>query len=267
MLREDTHLSDQDLLSAVDGELAPWAAARVESHLAACWQCRARKQEFEAAIGDFVREHRRTLDGQIPPPDGPRALLRAQLSQVIEPKRSSSRRWFLAAFQKSGSIAVGLAMVLGSIIFSREFSGRRSIGHEVVFATPNPNLTPGATVLLSRGEVCRESNAKNKIVPVAMQRRVFQEYGIAGADPRAYEVDYLVTPALGGADDIHNLWPHAHFATEWNAEVKDALEDRLRDLVCAGDVDLADAQREIATNWIGAYKKYFHTDRPLPTAR
>src|SRR5271170_2897004 len=175
MLREDTHLSDQDLLSAVDGELAPWAAARVESHLAACWQCRARKQEFEAAIGDFVREHRRTLDGKIPPPDGPRALLRAQLSQVIEPKRSSSRRWFLAAFQKSGSIAVGLAMVLGSIIFSREFSGRRSIGHEVVFATPNPNLTPGATVLLSRGEVCRESNAKNKIVPVAMQRRVFQE--------------------------------------------------------------------------------------------
>jgi hypothetical protein len=76
-------------------------------------------------------------------------------------------------------------------------------------------------------------------------------------------VDYLITPALGGADDIHNLWPQSYKATVWNAEVKDALEDHLRNLVCGGELDLATAQREIATNWIEAYKKYFHTDRPL----
>jgi hypothetical protein len=92
---------------------------------------------------------------------------------------------------------------------------------------------------------------------------VFEEYGIAGADPRAYEVDYLITPALGGADDIHNLWPHSYSSTVWNAQVKDALEDRLREMVCEGSMDLAEAQREIAGNWIAAYKKYFHTDRPL----
>ena len=45
--------------------------------------------------------------------------------------------------------------------------------------------------------------------------------------------------------------------------MKDALEDRLHETVCDGSLDLADAQREIATNWIGAYKKYFHTDTPL----
>jgi hypothetical protein len=28
-------------------------------------------------------------------------------------------------------------------------------------------------------------------------------------------------------------------------------------------LDLATAQRELAENWIEAYKKYFHTDRPL----
>ncbi len=101
------------------------------------------------------------------------------------------------------------------------------------------------------------------MVPVALQRRVFDEYGIPGADPRAYEVDYLVTPALGGADDIRNLWPHSYSSTVWNAHVKDALEDRLRDMVCAGTLDLSAAQQEIATNWIAAYKKYFHTDEPL----
>jgi len=92
---------------------------------------------------------------------------------------------------------------------------------------------------------------------------VFAEYGLAQAQPRAYEVDYLVTPALGGADDIRNLWPHSD-SSVWNARVKDALEDRLRDMVCDGSLDLADAQREIAVDWIGAYRKYFHTDRPLP---
>jgi hypothetical protein len=76
-------------------------------------------------------------------------------------------------------------------------------------------------------------------------------------------VDYLITPALGGADDIHNLWPESNRATGWNAQVKDALEDHLRELVCEGQVDLQTAQRDIATNWIEAYKKYFHTDRPL----
>jgi hypothetical protein len=128
---------------------------------------------------------------------------------------------------------------------------------------PNRSLTPGAAIFLGREEVCRAPNAKNKVVPTTLRRQVFEEYGIRAAEPRAYEVDYLITPALGGADDIHNLWPESSDATVWNASVKDALEDHLRDMVCAGEIDLSTAQREIASNWIEAYKKYFHTDHPL----
>jgi hypothetical protein len=128
-------------------------------------------------------------------------------------------------------------------------------------------LTPGATVFIGREEVCRASNAKNKDVSTPIRRRVFEEYGIPSAEPRAYEVDYLITPALGGSDDIHNLWPESNAATIWNAQVKDELEDHLRDLVCSGQLDLTTAQREIAINWIEAYKKYFHTDRPLEATK
>jgi hypothetical protein len=116
---------------------------------------------------------------------------------------------------------------------------------------------------VGREQVCRASNTKNKDVSGALQRKVFEEYGIRTAEPRAYEVDYLITPALGGADDIHNLWPESSGSTVWNAQVKDALEDHLRDLVCSGQLELATAQHEIAVNWIEAYKKYFHTDRPI----
>jgi len=43
----------------------------------------------------------------------------------------------------------------------------------------------------------------------------------------AYEVDFLMTPELGGAASIHNLWPEPYFETRWNAHVKDDLEERL----------------------------------------
>jgi hypothetical protein len=102
-------------------------------------------------------------------------------------------------------------------------------------------------------------------VPVSLQHKVFEEYGIASAEPRAYEVDYLITPALGGADDIRNLWPQSYSSAVWNARVKDALEDRLHALVCQGSLDLVAAQHDISSDWIAAYRKYFHTDRPLDT--
>jgi hypothetical protein len=33
--------------------------------------------------------------------------------------------------------------------------------------------------------------------------------------------------------------------------------------VCAGTLGLATAEHDIATNWIAAYKKYFHSDHPV----
>jgi len=117
---------------------------------------------------------------------------------------------------------------------------------------------------MTREQVCRAGNDKNAVVPAEVRRKVFAAYGIASGAPRDYEVDYLITPALGGADDIRNLWPESYGAVVWNARVKDTLEDRLRELVCTGQLDLATPQREIAMDWIGSYKKYFHTERPLP---
>jgi hypothetical protein len=268
MLSEESHLSDQDLLLAIDGELSPLEAGRVESHLAACWACRVRNQEIETAIGEFVRFQRQNFDLRIPPSEGPRALLKAQLAQQAEAQRTSRPRWLHSVSWRFGWALVAAVLVVATVtsFVLRGFVVRRST-RSMAVSVPNPSLTPGATVLVSQQEICRETSANNKAVPVALQRRVFDEYGIRPAELRAYEVDYLITPALGGADDIHNLWPQSSSATVWNAQVKDALEGRLRNLVCEGDLDLATAQREIATNWIAAYKKYFHTDRPVAGLR
>jgi hypothetical protein len=164
-------------------------------------------------------------------------------------------RWFARAL---AAVACGL-VVLGLYV-SRQSKVRP---HAAIVSIPDFRLTPGAAILATRQAVCAQANTNNKAVSVALRRKVFQEYGISSAEPQAYEVDYLITPALGGADDIRNLWPHSYSATLWNAHVKDALENRLREMVCDGSLDLTEAQQEIAGNWIAAYKKYFHTDTPL----
>ena len=265
---EDCHLSDQELLLAADGELSAQDAARVGLHLAACWTCRTRKHELETAVAGFIRGYRRTLHTHIPSAEGPRALLKAQIAQLNANARHSSLASLSDTFRKfSWPVAAGLflATLLGYFASRSWIAPQRARAATVT--VPDRILTPGATVFIGREEVCRASNAKNKDVSTTLRRKVFEEYGIPSAEPRAYEVDYLITPALGGSDDIHNLWPESNVATIWNAVVKDELEDHLRDLVCSGQLDLTTAQREIAINWIEAYKKYFHTNSPLEAAK
>jgi hypothetical protein len=263
MNNEDSHFSDQQLLQDLVGELSPHDKEHVRAHLEVCWKCRARRQELDDAIADFVHVYQREFHKKLPSIAGPRALLKAQLAQLPTTGPNHASSWFTFPRRFGWALAAATCglMALGFFLAgARRQSESRS---QVLVSIPNSNLTPGAALLASRQVVCAEPNTRNKAVPVALQRKVFEEYGIAGAEPRAYEVDYLVTPALGGADDIHNLWPHSYSATVWNSQVKDALEDRLREMVCDGDLDLTEAQREIAENWIAAYKKYFHTDKPL----
>jgi len=81
-----------------------------------------------------------------------------------------------------------------------------------------------------------------------------------------HEIDFLVIPELGGTQEIENLWPEPYSSTVWNAHVKDELEEQLHTLVCERKLDLATAQHDISTDWISAYKKYFHTDQPRQSA-
>ncbi len=81
------------------------------------------------------------------------------------------------------------------------------------------------------------------------------------ADIREYEEDHLVPLCLAGApQDPSNLWPQPRFG-EWSADRKDVLEAKLCRLACDGKVALAEAQREIATDWIAAYRKYIGAPR------
>ena len=128
-------------------------------------------------------------------------------------------------------------------------------------AEPDPRLTPGAVFAgATVAAVCRPGYARrHRDVSVALERQVFRAYGVTYR-PGRYEVDHLVPLEVGGANvgrdprtgrvvATANLWPQP----SRSAAVKDRLENRLHEEVCAGRIGLGTAQREIARDWYGAW--------------
>lgn len=271
MRANDSHITDQDLLLAADGELTASGAEQIQAHLTCCWTCRARMRDIETTIADFVAA-RASDSPKLPPADSARALLKLRMAEVEATSRS--RPWYrvipfgfdrrVAALASGGVLAIVAAglMMRTRITDNEEPS---PVARLEAQAVPDSHLTPGAILPVTRRDLCAAGMVEGvRIVPASIARQVFSAYGIDTPSPKAYEVDYLITPALGGSDNIRNFWPQPYGHTVWNAHIKDALEDHLHGLVCAGELDLATAQQDIAQDWISAYRKYFHTEKPLP---
>jgi hypothetical protein len=134
---------------------------------------------------------------------------------------------------------------------------------------PDPRLTPGDTLAVDSIQLCVPGYSRSvRNVPPELKAAVYTEYGILDHRPGDYEIDHLIPLSLGGSNDIKNLWPESTRTAPWNSFVKDQLEEKLHELVCAGRLDLPTAQREIATDWIAAYRRYIGPDPHSPaTAR
>lgn len=143
---------------------------------------------------------------------------------------------------------------------------------------PDPSLTPGLSndPPTPLAKLCNHTDNPTKDrrkVSAREKRLVMKAYGISLAgmskdDKKAFrktfEIDHLIPLALDGRNgdckkdepcDIRNLWPQSYILPH-NAHQKDRLEDKLMYMVCNGQVPLAQAQHELATDWWAAYQKY-----------
>jgi Putative zinc-finger len=256
--RDSSHCSDEQLLLYVDGELPLLHSIRVRAHLAACSECRARRVRVESVIGGFAEarhhSHEPAMDAS-----GPRALLTARLAESAHDPQHGSRIHLRYARALAYACALVLLVASGFAAFHHSTTARLNGDLRLL---PDPGFTPGATRAVALADLCSTDDEVVRDVPSSLQKKIFQEYGIRGVPAAEFEVDYLITPGLGGSDDVRNLWPEPHSNTVWNSYVKDQLEDHLHRMVCERKISLNEAQKEIASNWIEAYKKYFHTQEP-----
>ena len=93
-------------------------------------------------------------------------------------------------------------------------------------------------------------------------REVYREYGIVERTTGQFEVDHYVALEDGGSNDIANLWPEAADPKPGFHE-KDQVENYLHDQVCTGRLNLFDAQRAIATDWLQVYQRLRQPGLPV----
>lgn len=264
------HLADQDLLLALDDQLPPEREVPARAHLATCAACRGRMQEFLHASARLAE----TSQGDDWMADALRGRARTRLeARLREAGRQGSAspllhwRGYLAGAPLA-AIALAVAFLAAMAVTSRRSASHPTsvdadVRGEEPGALPIRSLTPGATLPLPVAELCRSIPWEPSPIPSTVRAEVLRGYGMEHVPAQEYELDYLVTPDLGGAPEARNLWPERYGSKIWNAKVKDELETLLTQLVCQGQLDLVTAQRDIAADWIAAYKKYFKTDRPI----
>src|SRR6202000_2748177 len=184
-------------------------------------------------IVEFTHAHRQILDRQLPSIAGARALLWAGIAELTTVSTVRSRRWFhqFTSFTHVAALCMSLCVLslLGSIVFRhpnlRGADAKISSAERTI--VPDHRLTPGATRMIAISGACSMPHEEVvKEVPKSLSQEVMHEYGISDSRQGDYEIDYLIAPGLGGTEDIHNLWPEP-YNSQWNAYVKDALEEHL----------------------------------------
>ena len=126
---------------------------------------------------------------------------------------------------------------------------------------PDPRLTPGDVLPVTAAQVSVSGySSKVRNVPVSEKREVFAEYRLTYPQKAgAYECDHFIPLCLGGSNSIRNLWPEPAPQFHW----KDGLEVYLWRQLRAGKITLAEAQREIRTDW---YAYWVGAGKPGSTA-
>jgi hypothetical protein len=118
----------------------------------------------------------------------------------------------------------------------------------------DPSCTPGQATDATLQTICNRKTSTVRKVSLKTKLLVAQLYGTPEGE--LVEIDHLVPLELGGANSLINLWPQPE-KPEPGFRAKDLLENRLHKLVCAGKMDLADAQGEIAHDWVELYYRLF----------
>lgn len=172
----------------------------------------------------------------------------------------------------SALAGLAAAILLAGIILSWRSAHPSTAPATNGVVLPNPKLTPGvasadvtpediATTICTSGYTAGKRHDDGRTVRPSetyteiLKREQIAEYGYADKNLSDYEEDHLIPLELGGDGySPGNLWPEPYAGT--GARIKDKVEDRLHDLVCAGGLGLRAAQQAIAANWFAAYQAY-----------
>ncbi len=140
--------------------------------------------------------------------------------------------------------AAGVAMV-GTMLLS---------GHQATILPSVPGATnPAVTQATINQTICVKGWTATIRPPAnyttALKIKQLKALGWSDQSPADYEEDHLISLELGGnPTSEQNLWPQSYKTTP-NAKDKDRVENQLKAQVCAGNITLLQAQKDISGDW------------------
>lgn len=146
-----------------------------------------------------------------------------------------------------GATAVAVWLLAATLAFAQD----------VPRVIPDPALTPGVVASTDQALVCatgaQSYSKQHRQTSAAMKAAVRKAYGM----PRCGEIDHRLPLALGGADDVKNLWCQPGAPEPWGYTVKDRLETHVWEMTChQHTMTLAQAQAIfLAPDWRPAFCK------------
>lgn len=147
---------------------------------------------------------------------------------------------------------------------SRPQAEAKSINCLAKNGLPDPGCTPGAVFSdATKDQVCKNGYTKTvRNVSTGLKKKVYFEYGVETRGKGEYEVDHFISLALGGSNDITNLWPES--AEPWPGfHEKDKVENYLYALMCSGVISLTESQMLVSWQWPGVYELLRQSERRL----
>ncbi len=130
---------------------------------------------------------------------------------------------------------------------------------------PNASISPGLVATqdfatLTAVSTCGTYSQCHRNTTNAQKVQVRNEYPNC---PQAQEIDHIIPLALGGADDVKNLWcqPEVNVwnGQDWGFHAKDKLVAYMVIQMKAGRIAPKDAQDCILNDWVACFNKNIKT--------
>lgn len=148
LTKTDEHLSDEQIIAAIDGDSPAPFSANAARHLDSCWQCLARKQQLQDTIVKVVEYQRELVAPYLPPPARGEDRFIARLDDLIQ--SAGRRRPRFASFVRTIGIPHMNPVLASTIVVVLALSTLL-----VIWSRTGPRVS--ASEFLERAEVWDES--------------------------------------------------------------------------------------------------------------
>jgi hypothetical protein len=180
--KTDEHLSDEQILAAIDGDSPVPLSADAARHLDSCWQCLARKQQLKETIVGVVDYQRELLAPFLPPPPRGEERLIARLDgQLQDSGRGAWPRFLLGlrpfGFRHMNPVFASVLVVLlafGALLIIWKRNGPAESSSELLERAQVWDKSPGnreAGVVYQRIQIRAHKQTIERTIYRDVQRR------------------------------------------------------------------------------------------------